>query len=114
VRAVQDLSASQALEFVFLLKRVIVEEFGEDLEDPSVAADLASLHSGIDRLALRAFDHFVRCREQIYDLRAREFRRRTASLLRRLERYDEGTEAEEPRHTDPSTGGRRGNGGSGG
>ena len=85
VRAVQELPASRALEFVFLLKRAIADVAG-DVVAGSSTEELAAVHAGIDRMALRAFDQFVRCREQIYDLRAREFKRRTASLLERLER----------------------------
>jgi hypothetical protein len=86
LRAVQDLSPSQAVGFVFLLKRAIHEELGEVEADRASSADLIALHSGIDRLGLAAFDLFMQCREKIYDLRAREIRRRTASLLARVER----------------------------
>lgn len=86
LRAVQDMPPSRAVGFVFLLKRAIREELGEVVADRAPSADLTALHSRIDRLGLAAFDLFVQCREKIYDLRAREIRRRTASLLARAER----------------------------
>jgi hypothetical protein len=85
IRAVQDLSPSAAVGFVFLLKRAVHDVLGGAQAREVSSPDLAALHSGIDRLVLRAFDLFVGCREKIYDLRASEIRRRTASLLRRLE-----------------------------
>jgi len=78
VRAVQDLPASEAVGFVFLLKGAIRDVLG------AADADLSELHDRIDRLALQAFDLFVQCREQIYDLRVREIRGRTSTLLERL------------------------------
>lgn len=89
LRAVQDLSPSRAVGFVFLLKRAIRELLDEVATDRPPSADLTALDSGIDRLGLESFDLFMKCREQIYDLRAREIRRRTASLLARMERDSE-------------------------
>jgi len=80
IRAIQELSPSTAVGFVFLLKRAIHEQAGEAVPDPAL------LHTRIDQLALQAFDQYVQCREKIYDLRAHELRRHTASLLKRLER----------------------------
>jgi hypothetical protein len=81
IRAVQDLEPSRALEFVFLLKGVVREEAGE-----ASAAMLAELDEAVDRLGLRAFDAYMRCRERVYELRADDVRRRTAKLLERAER----------------------------
>lgn len=84
IRAVQDLAPSQAVGFVFLLKRALREQLeraeGSDGDD----GELARLDDEIDRLALRAFDLFMQCREQICDLRSNEIKRRTSRLLERL------------------------------
>jgi hypothetical protein len=83
IRAVQDMPASQAVGFVFLLKRALREIPG------AVDADrLSELHERIDRLALEAFDLFVRCREKIYDLRVREIRARASTLIERRQARD--------------------------
>jgi hypothetical protein len=87
IRAIQELPPSTAVGFVFLLKRALREVLGETATEP------ARLDARIEGLALQAFDQYVQCREQIYDLRAHELRRRTASLLERLARND--TEARE-------------------
>jgi hypothetical protein len=63
LRAVQNFSASEAVRFVFELKRI--------LRDTSPAsAEL--LEYRIDVLALLAFDQYTACREQIAGLRARD------------------------------------------
>ena len=84
IRAVQDLSPSEGVGFVFLLKRAIGEALHGSDADLNAGIGLAELHERIDRLALEAFDLFVHCRETIYDLRVRELRGRASTLLERL------------------------------
>lgn len=70
LRAVQDLTASQAVGFVFLLKPILRELAPE--HDPVWFGER------IDRLALMAFDKYMQCREQLAEIRLRESRRRLA------------------------------------
>ena len=80
ILAVQDISASQALAFVFVLKRIIRAELsGEAARFPD---ELATLEFRIDEVILLAFDLFMKCREQIYEIRANE-RKRMVFLLER-------------------------------
>lgn len=81
IRAVQDLSPSQALGFVLLLKRAVREELDETA---ARGIDLHAVDRWIDELALQAFDQFVECRERIHALRVREIKRRGATLLERM------------------------------
>jgi hypothetical protein len=67
IRAVQDLTASQALQFVFEL-RPILRQFPAE-------ANQEVLDARIDQLALWAFEEYVRCRERLADLRISESRR---------------------------------------
>jgi hypothetical protein len=74
IRAVQDFSASQAVAFVFLLKKILRHEAaGEELE---------RLEARVDDLALAAFDVFMQCREKICEIRVEEARRRYAMYER--------------------------------
>jgi hypothetical protein len=68
IRAVQDMTASQAVGFIFLLKP-IVHELAPD-------NDRQMLNERIDQLALMAFDKYMQCREQLVDIRVREGLRR--------------------------------------
>jgi hypothetical protein len=74
IRAVQDLSAGQAVGFVFHLKPIVRKRFA--------GPALEVLDRRIDELALAAFDLYVRCREKAADIRVREARRRVYLLER--------------------------------
>lgn len=74
LRAVQtELAPSQALAFLFELKRIIRQECRKewsaelDLEWPELAAR-------IDRLALLGFDRYMASRELLYQVRIRELK----------------------------------------
>ena len=75
IRAVQDMPspASRALAFIFLLKRIIRAGFPKDCMHSS--SELAALEARIDDMALLAFDLFVKCREQIAEIKANESKR---------------------------------------
>ena len=88
IRAVQDLSPSEGIGFVFLLKQAIGETLQGSDTNLNGGSGLTELHQRIDRLALEAFDLFVHCRETIYDLRVREIRSRTSTLIERLVAQD--------------------------
>lgn len=70
LRAVQELTPSQAVGFVFLLKPILRELAPE--HDPVWFGER------IDQLALMAFDKYMQCREQLAEIRLSESRRRLA------------------------------------
>jgi len=86
IRAVQDFSPSRAVSFVFDLKTIIRSALGEDLHAVKVRSDLDAFEKRIDQVALYAFDIFVRCREQLYELRVNEVKRNVSTVFKRLER----------------------------
>ena len=67
LRAVQDFTPSQAVGFVYLLREIPDEEW-EGRSSPA-------WQKRIDELALLAFDLFMKCREEIFEIKAREARR---------------------------------------
>jgi hypothetical protein len=71
IRAVQDWSPSEAVGFVYLLKRSVREELGGDVRG-RLSVELSEFESLIDRLALLAFDISAACRERIFEIRVRE------------------------------------------
>ncbi len=83
IRAVQEMSASQAVAFAFLLKQVIREELEQEIQENRVGKELLELESRIDDLTLLSFDIFMQCREKIYDLKANEINKRTVRVLQR-------------------------------
>jgi len=84
IRAVQDFSPSKAMGFVFLLKKVLREELDQEIkESPAAAEEMLALESRLDDMALRGFDLYVKCREQVYEIRAREAKTHVSRLLQK-------------------------------
>ena len=84
VRAVQEFSPSGAIGFLFLLKKLIREETVKEVEkDRMLQEDLLALEARLDDAALAGFDVYMRCKEQVYEIRAREARSHVSGLLRR-------------------------------
>ena len=92
IRAIQDYSAREAVAFVFRLKGAVRTELGKAANGPRLAAELIEFDDKVDRVALVAFDVYVRCREQVYQLRVNEAKRRYSWVVDKLaERgYDPG------------------------
>jgi hypothetical protein len=67
IRAVQDLTPSQAVQFIFQLRPI--------LRELHASVNYEVLDDRIDQLGLRAFEEYSRCRERIADLRISESRR---------------------------------------
>lgn len=82
IRAIQEFTPSEAVSFVFLLKKIIRQELGNEmLQQPRINDELTAFDSSIDELALYSFDIYMNCREKIYELKANEARNMTFRLL---------------------------------
>ena len=88
IRAVQQFSASEAVGFVFQLKEAVQAELADAVKDPWLCRELTKLESQIDQIALAAFDIFVQCREQVYDLRVNEVKRRVSWIMDKMSQRD--------------------------
>ena len=85
VRAVQDFSPSQAIEFVLYLKQAIREELVEEIRSGQWFEELLALENRIDRLLLTAFDVYMQSREKIYQIRASDLKRQSFLALKRMD-----------------------------
>lgn len=83
VRAVQDFNPSQAVAFIFDLKRLVREELGEDVREGQLSEELWKFELEIDRMGLLALDIYMKCREEIYELRVNEVKRSVSRLIER-------------------------------
>jgi len=83
VRAVQDFTPSQAISFIFSLKKIIRGELESDKSVTVPYNELLDLESRIDALAMVSFDIFVKCREKLYDIKANELRNMTFRLVQK-------------------------------
>lgn len=74
LRAVQNFSPSEAVGFIFSLKQAIRDELEFELKDEEMADQLIEFESGIDSIALIAFDLYLEAREKIYQIRISELK----------------------------------------
>jgi hypothetical protein len=82
IRAIQEFAPSEAVSFIFQLKKIVRQELGgEVLQQPRMVEELAAFDAAIDDLALFSFDLYVKCREKIYEIKANEARSMTFRLL---------------------------------
>ncbi|MBI9080012.1 MAG: RsbRD N-terminal domain-containing protein [Pseudodesulfovibrio sp.] len=83
IRAVQDFSPSQAISFVFLLKKLLRDEFFKPMKKEGTLEDLLRFEAKIDNLAMMAFDIYSKSRELIYRMRVDEVKRAQHNLLKK-------------------------------
>ena len=104
IRAVQNFSASEAVAFVFELKNIVKSVLGNlndrgELTDSGELPDFGRLpyelfEHKVDLVALAAFNRFMKCRENIFLLKATEAKRRIHSAFERAGLVTELTEDE--------------------
>jgi hypothetical protein len=80
IKAVQNCSSAEDLEFVFLLKRAIREVLGKDIN--SCSPDIAVFDERIDHLALAAMKMYVKCKQQIFEIRLKEVKSQNVMMNR--------------------------------
>ncbi len=76
IRAVQEFSPSQAIGFIFYLKKIIREVLGAEISRENILEELMEIESRIDRISLIAFDMYMEAREKIFQIRMKEFKAR--------------------------------------
>ncbi len=86
IRSIQDFSPSQAVGFVFLLKRAIGETLKNEICKESVMDEWLKFQSSIDDLALQAFDAYMECREKVCEIRINQARAEKEMAFRMMER----------------------------
>lgn len=83
IRAVQDFKPSQALSFVYLLKKLLRETYVEILKTDGGLEELMAFETRIDNMALIALDLYCKDRQRIFEMRVREVKMAQHNLLRR-------------------------------
>jgi len=76
IRAIQDFKPSEAVSFLFFLKQVVYQEMGSQTN----SQEIIEFDNRIDRLALIAFDIYMKCREDLCNVRVKESERRNFRL----------------------------------
>ena len=86
IRAVQDFSPQEAVSFIFLLKKAVTDVLRSEIEKKQSFGEWLDFEPQIDKLASIAFDKYMKCREEICELRVNEVKadREIAFRLMRL------------------------------
>jgi RsbT co-antagonist protein rsbRD N-terminal domain len=96
IRAVQDFTPSQAIEFVYQFKAIIQTVLKKELKDPKQFREWIDLDARFDRLGMLAFDIYMECKEKIYDMKANVEKERIYKAFSRaglvMDLPDEGPE----------------------
>ncbi len=83
IRAIQDFTPSQAVGFIFSLKKAVRHILNKELDRNRFENELRLFEEQIDALSLIAFDLYMVCREKIYQLQANEVKNRTFKAFER-------------------------------
>lgn len=83
IRAVQDFTPSQAISFVYLLKKLLRDEFFQRMKKDGTLEDLMRFEAKVDNLAMMSFDIYSKSREEVFRFRVEEVKRSQSNLLRR-------------------------------
>ncbi len=95
IRAVQDFAPSQALSFIFLLKKLLRQEFTRELSAQGALEELLSFETRVDNLAVIAFDLYVAARDQVQRMRVEEVKRAHVNIVRRANLMHKDVAAEQ-------------------
>lgn len=84
VRAVQEFTPAQAVNFVFLLKQAIRFDLADQIKEANLLEELLEFEYRFDNLISLAFNIYCDCREKLYKIRVDELSRRTDILFAQL------------------------------
>ncbi|MBI5325468.1 MAG: RsbRD N-terminal domain-containing protein [Ignavibacteriae bacterium] len=88
IRTVQDFTPSEAVGFLYLLKKVIRKEYHQDEKEPLLFREMLEFESRIDQAVSLAFDIYVELKEKIYEIKAGEVKARYGKMVDRFnEKY---------------------------
>lgn len=83
IRTVQNFSPSQALNFLFLFKKLLRDEYFKEMQKNGELEHLLRFEAKVDNMVLLAIDIFSKNREQIFQLRVDELKRSQHTLLKK-------------------------------
>ncbi len=96
IRAVQQLTPTEALSFVFALRSIVQDTIPEAEADPRHRDGIAKLNEQIDEVALAAFELYAARREEVSQLRIGEVKRQVAWVMAKINKQDQAPVDEAP------------------
>ena len=97
IRAIQDLSAGEAVSYLYHLKSIVRELVKDKAGYGPMTEELLAVESQIDGLVLFSFDIYSQCREKLYNIRVYEVKSQVRKILEVMERKS----AEQEDKSDP-------------
>ncbi len=86
IRAIQNFSPSSSLAFIFGIKTLARQLLEAELATGEVSREeISDFNEKVDGLALFAFDVYMGCRENLFEVRMTEVKNRTQRLLKRAQ-----------------------------
>ncbi|MCF8024709.1 MAG: RsbRD N-terminal domain-containing protein [Desulfobacteraceae bacterium] len=89
VRAIQEMSPSEALGFITEIKAIVKQDAAADSRKSTVAEKARCIVDNADKALLTAFDLYMDCKKRVYHLRARQARDSVRQLLVKKELISE-------------------------
>ncbi|UCC78628.1 MAG: RsbRD N-terminal domain-containing protein [Candidatus Zixiibacteriota bacterium] len=83
IKSLEVEKPSMAVDFLLRLKTLIQNELADSAQNGISTGEMEKLNNDIDNLILSAFDIFMKCREKLYEIRSKEFIKRSYKLLER-------------------------------
>ncbi len=84
IRAVQEFPPSEGVGFMMILKNVIKEELGPEINQEKIFDEFTELETVIDKIALIAFDLYMESREKVFQIRMNEVKYRLQKAVNNL------------------------------
>jgi len=81
IRAVQSFSPSQAVSFLFDLKKAIRDELKVELVEKNISDELIIIESLIDQIMLLGLDLYMESREKVFKIRVNEIKSRSYKAI---------------------------------
>jgi len=84
MRAVQQLSPSQAISFIPSLKKIVSLELAKEIQRNHLVEELHEFAAEVDRLTLLSFDMYMSCREKVYEIKIQELKNSSEQVWQRI------------------------------
>ncbi len=82
IRAIQTFNASEAIRFVFFLKKILRELVQKEGKTQFISS-LSDFELFIDQTALSAFNVYTECKQAVYELKAQRAEKQVSTLLKK-------------------------------
>ncbi len=86
IRAVQDLTPAQVINFIFLLKETVISELMELNISPYTSREVINFNDAIEKCVLLAINIYFTCREDIHELTIAEIKAERDKAILMLDR----------------------------